>query len=123
MAARVDWRNLSGIVALAACAGLVLLAAGCGPSKGRHGTRLVLALPDTVVLDPRAPQDDWATPFLALLHEGLVRFDSTGAVRAGGAARWTVSASGLTYTFHLRPDWRFEDGTRVTAADCARTLD
>jgi len=120
MAAGKDSRQLFCILT-AAC--LVLLAAGCGPAKSRHGTRLVVALPDTVLLDPRAPQDDGATPFLALLHEGLVRFDSTGAVQAAGAARWTTSASGLTYTFHLRPDWRFEDGRRVTASDCARTLD
>jgi len=125
MAARTDSRTHSRRSARGAlwiALGLAVLA-GCGPAGPRHGTRLVLALPDTVRLDPRAPQDEWATPFLALLHEGLVRFDSTGTVRAAGAARWTVSASGLTYTFHLRPDWRFEDGTRVTAADCARTLD
>ena len=109
--------------ALLLAASVLGAAFGCGPSHGSHTTRLVLALPDTVVLDPRAPQDDWATPFLALLHEGLVRFDSTGEVRPAGASRWTVSASGLTYTFHLRPNWRFEDGSRVSASDCARTLD
>jgi ABC-type transport system substrate-binding protein len=101
----------------------IVLVFGCGPGGRAASTRLVLALPDTVLLDPRAPQDDEATPFLALLHEGLVRFDSTGAVRPAGAQRWTVSASGLTYTFHLRADWRFEDGSRVTSSDCARTLD
>jgi ABC-type transport system substrate-binding protein len=101
----------------------LLLAAGCGPHAPTHGSRLVLALPDSVRLDPRASQDDWATPLLALLHEGLVRFDTTGAIQAAGARDWKVSASGLTYTFHLRSDWRFEDGSRVTAGDCARTLD
>ena len=120
-----EWRRniVPASITAALAAAALLAAAGCGPHGSGHGTRLVLALPDTVRLDPRAPQDDEATPFLALLYEGLVRFDSTGAVRPAGASRWTVSASGLTYTFHLRPDWRFEDGSRVTSADCARTLD
>jgi ABC-type transport system substrate-binding protein len=121
MAVRTDSRF--GVACAALAAMLVLGVAGCGPHGVRAGTRLVLALPDSVRLDPRAPQDDWATPFLALLHEGLVRFDSTGAVRPAGARGWTVSDGGLTYTFHLRPDWRFEDGSRVTSIDCARTLD
>jgi len=115
-------RRRRAVAALLALPALVLLAGGCGGGAGSGG-RLSLALPDTVVLDPRAPQDEWATPFLALLHEGLVRFDSTGEVRAAGARSWTVSRTGLTYTFHLRPDWRFEDGSRVTSSDCARTLD
>jgi ABC-type transport system substrate-binding protein len=119
MAVRKDSRFQVACLALASS----ILLAGCGPRTQAAGTRLVLALPDTVRLDPRAPQDDWATPFLALLHEGLVRFDSTGAVRPAGARTWTVTDGGLTYAFRLRPDWRFEDGSRVTSQDCARTLD
>lgn len=37
----------------------------------------------------------------------------------GQAYRWDMSPDGLTYTFHLRPDIRWTDGTPVTAHDFA----
>ncbi len=37
--------------------------------------------------------------------------------RPAAASGFDVSADGLTYTFHLRPDGRFNDGSAVTAAD------
>lgn len=52
------------------------------------------------------------------LFEGLCALDeeSSQAVPAA-AARWEVSADGLTYTFHLRPGLKWSDGTPLTAHD------
>lgn len=83
---------------------------------------MVLAVLDSLDLDPRASHDDFATPFLALLYEGLVRFDSTGQVLPAHAESWTRSRTGLTYTFRLRPGRRFEDGSPITARDYTRAL-
>jgi peptide/nickel transport system substrate-binding protein len=47
----------------------------------------------------------------ANLYEGLVRIDAEGRVRPALAASWSVSADGLTYTFHLQPHVTFQDGT------------
>ena len=33
------------------------------------------------------------------------------------AEKWDVSPDGLTYTFHLRPNVKFQDGCPVTASD------
>ncbi len=53
------------------------------------------------LLKPRPQDDQGGEP------------DVTGAA----AERYDVSPDGLTYTFHLRPDGRFNDGRPVTAAD------
>jgi oligopeptide transport system substrate-binding protein len=67
-------------------------------------------------LDPATTilPDEFGT--LRTLLEGLLvpGFDG-GAPRPGAAERFTVSADGLTYTFHLRPAALWSDGTPVTA--------
>lgn len=50
------------------------------------------------------------------VFEGLVRiFD--GEIRPGMADTWEISSDGLTYTFHIRDDAKWDDGTKVTAHD------
>lgn len=62
------------------------------------------------------------------LFEGLVNWHpKTLAPVPGVAERWEISDDGLRYTFYLRPDARWSDGSPVTADDFAysfrRTLD
>jgi oligopeptide transport system substrate-binding protein len=62
------------------------------------------------------------------LFEGLVNWHpKTLAPIPGVAERWEISGDGLRYTFYLRPDARWSDGSPVTADDFAysfrRTLD
>jgi oligopeptide transport system substrate-binding protein len=55
-----------------------------------------------------------------LLFEGLTTYDVFTwdyAIRPGAARAWEVSADGLTYTFHLRPEARWSNGDRVRAGD------
>src|SRR5688572_13076395 len=54
---------------------------------------------------------------LRALSEGLLVPGANGAPQPGAAARFDVSADGLTYTFHLRPDARWSDGTPLVADD------
>jgi oligopeptide transport system substrate-binding protein len=52
------------------------------------------------------------------LYEGLVRWDAEDLRPIPGVAEsWEISADGLTYTFHLRPDARWSDGSPITADD------
>ncbi len=64
------------------------------------------------------------------VYEGLVKPDAKGNYIPAVASDWTVSDDGLTYTFPLRKNVAFHNGTPVTAEDvlysyktCAATTD
>ncbi len=49
--------------------------------------------------------------------EGLTRLDKNGVPGPGIAEKWDVSPDGLKYTFYLRKDAKWSDGTPITAND------
>ena len=57
------------------------------------------------------------------VFEGLTRFASNGAIIAGLAKSWEISADGTEYTFYLRSGVQFHDGTRMEASDVKFSLD
>ncbi|MCJ7738850.1 MAG: ABC transporter substrate-binding protein, partial [Anaerolineae bacterium] len=58
----------------------------------------------------------------SLLFNGLTRFTESGEIEANVARSWEVSADGLTYTFNLRSDVYWHDGTPLTADDVVFTV-
>ncbi|MCR5219364.1 peptide ABC transporter substrate-binding protein [Treponema sp.] len=54
-----------------------------------------------------------------ILHsfEGLLKFDRNNNIVAGLAESWEQSEDGLTWTFHLRPNLKWSDGSPLTAED------
>lgn len=53
---------------------------------------------------------------LVNLYDGLVRYaDGSLEVEPALATDWTISDDGLTYTFNLRPNVRFHDGSALDA--------
>ncbi len=91
------------------------------PTPGRtvpagHGT-LTLAGTDPYTLDPALAAEANSNQFVTQIFGGLVRFDENLDVVPDIAGSWDVSPDRLTYTFHLRHDVVFQDGTAVTAAD------
>jgi oligopeptide transport system substrate-binding protein len=71
--------------------------------------------PDT--LDPQRAQGLSAQQVLRDLYEGLMRDDALGRLVPGAAESFERSPDGRTYTFTLRADGRYADGTPVTARD------
>lgn len=97
--------------------------AGCGTSDPDE--RRVLRRGTTgeiVTLDPQFSLQNEASSALKDLYEGLVRLDPRGRIQPAVARSWTVSADGLAYTFELREDARWSDGTPLTAADFVFSL-
>ncbi|OLP53983.1 ABC transporter substrate-binding protein [Rhizobium rhizosphaerae] len=51
------------------------------------------------------------------LYEGLTLYDAKGVIVPGAAESWTLSKDGLTYTFKIRENAKWSDGSPVTAED------
>ncbi len=75
-----------------------------------------------VTFDPAMAQDVETNQMLSQAYEGLVQYDSSNKVVPCLADHWDISPDGLTYTFHLRPNARFQNGMPVTAGDVAYSL-
>lgn len=58
----------------------------------------------------------------ALVYSGLMRALPDGSYTPDLASRYEISGDGTTYTFTLRPDAAFHDGTALTAYDVLFTV-
>ncbi len=68
-------------------------------------------------LDPALAEDIHAFNILTDLYEGLVTVSADGRILPGVAKTWIVNDDGLVYTFELREDARWSNGSPVVAAD------
>ena len=73
--------------------------------------------------DPAEAYDSVTIQTTNLLFDGLVTVDRNEHIEPWGATSWTISPDGLTYTFKLRPNQRFSDGTPVKPSDYAWSMD
>lgn len=72
-------------------------------------------------LDPAFIASAADVQLLLQLYAGLTRIDEQGSVYGSLAEGWTVSDNGQTYTFRLRDNLHFSDGTPLTSADVRRS--
>ncbi|HOX25108.1 MAG TPA: ABC transporter substrate-binding protein [Candidatus Krumholzibacteria bacterium] len=87
-------------------------------SRSRTATGFRLALPGEI--DPAAaplPRTEAERHVFHNLYETLVRIDCEGRLRVGLAATWQAYDGGRVWTFTLRDDARFWDGTPLGAID------
>lgn len=68
-------------------------------------------------MDPSMATDQYGFQFLGATMEGLNRLGEGGEVTPGIAESHKVSEDGLTWTFKLREDAKWENGDPVTAND------
>lgn len=68
-------------------------------------------------LDPQQATDGTSFEVMANYTDGLTQMDDSGAAVAAIAESWETSDDGLTWTFHLRKDAKWSNGTPVTAKD------
>lgn len=115
MRRRRSLRWLVGVLAV-----LASFLSGCGQGPADDGAPIlrISQRNEPATLDPaRATLPDEFFILRAVL-EGLVAPDPDGGPpRPAAAERWTVSEDGLTYTFQLRSNGRWSDGTPVVASD------
>ncbi|MFJ2333566.1 ABC transporter substrate-binding protein [Pseudomonas helleri] len=128
-------RNISPFIRnfpLLGIATLCSVLVGCGQEtssvarsdKPVSGGTLIYATDrEPTCLDPHVA-GDMPQVFIGQQYlDSLVSMDDQGQIGPWLAKSWEVSADGLTYTFHLRDDVHFTDGTPFNAAAVKANLD
>ena len=135
-------KKLASIFALVLCAAILLSGCGGGTGGGNSGgggssttapdttgdsntpetteggdtfTFAIVNDPDS--LDPGWTDNTFATPIFSNMSEGLVRYDLDSNLVPGAAEEWDISEDGMVYTFTIRSDAKWSDGTDLTAYD------
>ncbi|MCT4571197.1 ABC transporter substrate-binding protein [Bacillus thuringiensis] len=91
-------------------------------AKNRKDTLVVgISKPGGVFL-PYFQQNGWDGNVTSVIFASLVSTDKQGKPIPELAEKWDVSSDQLTYTFHLRKNLKFSDGSPLTADDVAFTL-
>ena len=74
-------------------------------------------------LNPLTNTTDGVDALEGMLREGLVTYDFTFTPQPRLAETWEVNPEATEYTFHLRPNVTWHDGTPFTAKDAAWSLE
>lgn len=85
------------------------------PAEGKQLAVQVGPNPET--LDPALNSAVDGGNMLLHLYECLLTVDKDGQLAPGQAETWETSEDGLTWTFHLRSDLKWSDGSALTAED------
>jgi ABC-type oligopeptide transport system substrate-binding subunit len=102
----------------------LVFTAGAGATSAATTTTLRIAFTQAAP-DPFDPPLIFSNASLNIapnVFEGLVTLGTKGKVVPALAQSWTVSRDGLTYTFQLRRNARFQNGDPVTAEDFVYSL-
>ncbi|MEK7173460.1 MAG: ABC transporter substrate-binding protein, partial [Patescibacteria group bacterium] len=73
-------------------------------------------------INPLFATSDTDRDLTNLVYTGLLRHDGNGNLIPSLAERYEISEDGLTYTFHLKKDAKWSDGTPCTADDVLFTI-
>lgn len=112
---RIHFKQLSWF-AMPLLLGLLLL--GACTADGEEEVLDLNLGSEPATLDPALATDNVSIDLARALFVGLTNIDEeTGEVIPDLATTWDASPDGTTYTFHLRKDVRWTDGTEVTAED------
>ncbi len=113
---------------------LAMLVGACGSSPSTPGTtgrkapaskqdlRWDMGDADIATFDPALSQDTASDFAIKAVFTGLVEFDHNLKVVDQLAASHQVSTDGLTYTFTLKPNLKFSDGTALTSKDVVYSI-
>ncbi len=122
-------RTLFTVLALSVLIGSVIAAIPAGVEAAetprRGGVLLAAIAADAPSLDPHQEQTFATLQPVAPLYSTLLQIDPYSYPNVIGdvASEWKIAPDGLTYTFKIRQDIRFHDGSPLTAADVKASYD
>ncbi|HLZ80300.1 MAG TPA: peptide ABC transporter substrate-binding protein [Ktedonobacteraceae bacterium] len=84
-----------------------------------------VGITDITTLDPALvlAADQPAMNAIEMIYSGLMELNDKLQVQPQLAQSWNVSQDGLSYTFHLRHNLKFSDGTPLSSTDVAYSID
>lgn len=92
------------------------------PVKNRPDTFIATIHTPGGVFLPYFYDNGWDGNATAPIFASLVSVDDNGKLSPDLAESWKVSSDNLVYTYHLRKNLKFSDGSPITADDVAFTL-
>ncbi len=117
------------VMRIFALAAALMLLAGClRQAPPPHDRLRIVQTQDFPTLDPIFVSGVGGQELGALLYSYLVKIDDRGGLVPDAAEavptreNGGISPDGKTIVYHLRPDVRFSDGSRVTSFDVAETI-
>lgn len=131
-------KKTKALVALALSATMVASMVGCKSDAGTAATTAAGGATETTAavaapaagvdlnvmletpvesLDPQQATDGTSFEVIADFMDGLMQMDADGQAVLAIAESYDISEDGCTYTFHIRQDANWSNGTPVTAAD------
>src|SRR5438270_10413762 len=114
-------------IVLAACSGATSAPTSQAPgggAKAAYGGSVTFAMDaDISNMDPMLSALFVDRHLMYAMYDSLVRVNPKGEIIPWLATKWTVSPDGKTYTFTLRTDVKYHDGTAFDAASAKWNLD
>jgi peptide/nickel transport system substrate-binding protein len=110
---------VTGALLLAGCGG----AASTNRSSIKEGGTLRIGTSYPIdSLNPFVAQSDYSWMTFEYIYPALTQYNAKLQIVPSFASSWRESADGLTWIFHTRPHAKWSDGTPLTAADAAWTI-
>ena len=91
------------------------------PDYGGSLTEGIIGSPRFV--NPLLATTDIDRDLTALVYSGLLKVNPNGSLSPDLAEKYEISDDGLVYTFTLRKDLEFHDGTKITSDDVIFTIE
>ncbi|QBD77066.1 peptide ABC transporter substrate-binding protein [Ktedonosporobacter rubrisoli] len=116
---------------------LIMLLSACGSSTSNVTTsqaakaptkQQILVFPiggvrDVATLDPPLISEVYSAEAEGMLFNGMYTYNDQSKMVPDLATSYELSADGLRWTFHLRPNLKFSDGSLLTSADVVYSID
>ncbi|HYK42072.1 MAG TPA: ABC transporter substrate-binding protein, partial [Thermoanaerobaculia bacterium] len=107
----------AAVALVSACARKPAAVAPANDTLTRH------LIGDPATLDPIVTSEELGLRVEEMIFRPLIGIDKTRRFVPALAKSWAASSDGLAYDFRLDPKARWEDGTPVTSADAAFTIE
>ena len=117
---------LKKILLTLVCTTLTIALGACsGDKAGANSSQITIGIPQDIEdsLDPHDTVAAGTEEVLFNMYEGLVKPDSQGNLIDAVASGHSISEDGKVYTFTLRDNVKFHDGSTVTVEDVKHSLD